>query len=100
MPPKENRFTKAEFDACFANSDKTSTKFGLLCICENFQNKFGVSVSKKISKKAKDRNQIRRRVYSAVDYKNLKKGTIFIVNKEIVGAKPAEIGKIIAENIS
>ena len=57
--------------------------------------RFGIIVSKKISKKAVDRNKIRRLVYLAV-IENLEKFSegmrvIFLVRPEIVGKKNEEV---------
>ena len=75
-----------------------SPLFGFLTYKENDdQKKFGFIVSKKISKRAVDRNKIRR-ILSEVVRKNLEKfkdGTriIFLTKKEILDKKYNEIEK-------
>jgi len=72
--------------------------FGFLTYKENDdQKKFGFIVSKKISKKAVDRNKIRR-ILSEVVLENLERfenGTriIFLTKKEILGKKMKEVEK-------
>ena len=66
--------------------------------------RFGVIISKKISKKAVDRNKIKRRLMEVLG-KNLKsfglgKRILFLVKKEILGVKPGEIEKEISKLIS
>lgn len=63
---------------------------------EDKNKKFGVIVSKKISKNAVDRNKIRRLIYLTV-FNNINKFTegvriIFLVRPEIVGKKYEEVG--------
>jgi ribonuclease P protein component len=75
-----------------------SPLFGWLTYKENDdQKKFGFIVSKKISKKAVDRNRIRR-ILSQIVQKNLDKfenGTrlIFLTKQEILGKKMIEVEK-------
>lgn len=66
--------------------------------------KFGTVISKKISKRAVDRNKIRRRLMEVLG-KNLdifKKGkrVLFLVKKELLGVKPEEIEKEIKRLMS
>ena len=79
-----------------------SPLFGWLFYKENDDlKKFGFVVSKKISKKAVDRNRIRR-VLSEIIRKNLdkfEKGTrlIFLTKQEILGKKMVEIEKEVSK---
>ena len=85
-----------------------SPLFGFLVYKENDDlKKFGFVVSKKISKKAVDRNRIRR-ILSEVVRKNLEKfenGTriVFLTKQEILGKKmeeiETEINKFLISNV-
>ena len=100
MLKRENRIRLRKEFAEIKNKGKIlySPLFGFLTQKENDdQKKFGFIVSKKISKKAVDRNKIRR-ILSEVVRKNLGKfenGTriIFLTKKEILGKKMKEIEK-------
>ena len=66
--------------------------------------KFGTVISKKISKRAVDRNKIRRRLMEVLG-KNLDmfergKRILFLVKKELLGVKPEEIEKEIKRLMS
>lgn len=82
-----------------------SPLFGALCLInETTEVKFGFIISKKISKKAVERNKIKRRM-SEILRKKLtvfKPGTkiIFLTKKSILGAKIAEVEKEIEKLIS
>jgi len=97
---RENRIRLRKEFAEIKNKGKIlySPLFGFLTYKENDdQKKFGFIVSKKISKKAVDRNKIRR-ILSEVVRENLEKfenGTriIFLTKKEILGKKMKEIEK-------
>lgn len=100
MLKRENRIRlKKEFSE-IKNKGRVlySPFFGFLIYKENDDlKKFGFIVSKKISKKAVDRNKIRR-VLSEIVRKNLDKfenGTrvVFLTKQEILGKKMAEIEK-------
>ena len=98
MLKRENRIRLKKEFAEIKNKGRVlySPLFGFLTHKENDdQKKFGFIVSKKISKKAVDRNKIRR-ILSEVIRKNLEKvdnGTrvIFLTKKEILGKKYNEI---------
>ena len=100
MLKRENRIRLRKEFAEIKNKGKIlySPLFGFLTYKENDdQKKFGFIVSKKISKKAVDRNKIRR-ILSEVVRENLEKfenGTriIFLTKKEILGKKMKEIEK-------
>lgn len=100
MLKRENRIKLKKEFAEIKNKGRVlySPLFGFLTHKENDgQKKFGFIVSKKISKKAVDRNKIRR-ILSEVIRKNLEKfenGTrvIFLTKKEILGKKMKEIEK-------
>lgn len=70
--------------------------FGILMLDKKDNEiKFGMVVSKKISKKAVERNKIRRRLMTVLG-KNLKKfalgkRVLFLVKKDLLGVKPKEI---------
>lgn len=69
MLPKKNRITKkTDFDAVFKNGRGDKEGFFLLkCISSVCpESRFGLIVSKKISKKAVVRNRIRRQLYSVI----------------------------------
>jgi ribonuclease P protein component len=68
---------------------------GLVLQTEDKDKRFGIIVSKKISRRAVDRNKIRRLVYLAIS-ENLEKLSegiriIFLVRPEIVGKKYEEV---------
>lgn len=100
MLKRENRIRLKKEFAEIKNKGRVlySPLFGFLTHKENDdQKKFGFIVSKKISKKAVDRNKIRR-ILSELIRKNLEKfenGTrvIFLTKKEILGKKMKEIEK-------
>ncbi|MFA6184561.1 MAG: ribonuclease P protein component [Candidatus Shapirobacteria bacterium] len=100
MLKRENRIRLKKEFAEIKNKGRIlySPLFGFLTCKENDdQKKFGFIVSKKISKKAVDRNRIRR-VLSEVVRKKLEKfenGTrvIFLTKKEILGKKYDEVEK-------
>ena len=100
MLKKENRIRSKKEFLEIKNKGKVlySPLFGFLMCQENDDlKKFGFIVSKKISKKAVDRNRIRR-VLSEVVRKNLdkfKNGTrvIFLTKQEILGKKMVEVEK-------
>ena len=65
MLPKLQRFTTQLFDKVFKRTKKVRTKNGLFLISPTkHQPKFAVVVSKKITKKAVQRNKLRRQIYS------------------------------------
>lgn len=85
MLPKKSRITRKEFPALLSSRNFFHSDHFILRSAESGDHKphLGVSVSKKISKKANIRNTIRRRVYSAVypELKNLKSFLMLIVAK-------------------
>jgi ribonuclease P protein component len=97
---RENRIKSRREFVEIKNEGKLlySPFFGFLVHKENDkQKKFGFIVSKKISKRAVDRNKIRR-ILSEVIRKNLEKfedgiRVIFLTKKEILGKKMKEIEK-------
>jgi len=75
---------------------KYSPLFGyLVANDESSDKKFAVIVSKKISKKAVDRNQIRRRITEVLnkEWNNIPEGTrgVFLTKKEILGKSLKDI---------
>lgn len=103
---RENRIrSKKEFFE-IKNKGRVSYSplFGWLICKENDDSKkFGFIVSKKISKKAVDRNKIRR-VLSEIVRKNLdkfEKGTrlVFLTKQEILGKKMEEVEKEVGKFI-
>lgn len=100
MLKRENRIRLKKEFAEVKNKGRIlySPLFGFLTYKENDdQKKFGFIVSKKISKRAVDRNKIRR-ILSEVVRENLERfenGTriIFLTKKEILGKKMKEIEK-------
>jgi len=97
---KENRIRSKKEFLEIKNKGRVlySPFFGFLTCQENDDlKKFGFIISKKISKKAVDRNKIRR-VLSEVVRKNLdkfKNGTrvVFLTKKEILNKKMIEVEK-------
>ena len=100
MLKKENRIRSKKEFLEIKNKGRVlySPFFGFLTCQENDDlKKFGFIISKKISKKAVDRNKIRR-VLSEVVRKNLdkfKNGTrvVFLTKKEILNKKMIEVEK-------
>lgn len=73
-----------------------SPLFGMLVLSENVEEtKFGFLISKKISKRAVDRNRIRRLMAEAVRFnlKGIKKKVwvVFLVKRKMLGLKQAEV---------
>lgn len=65
MLPKNNRFTTQLFQLVFPKTKKMRTKNGLFLYARAKSNpKFSVVVSKKITKKAVERNKLRRQIYT------------------------------------
>ena len=99
MLKRVNRiFSRKEFGEIKTNGTLIRSRLvsGLVLKKGDKDRRFGIIVSKKISKRAVDRNKIRRLVYLAVT-ENLEKfneGTrvIFLVRPEIVGKKNEEVG--------
>ena len=98
MLKRENRIrSKKEFAEIKEKGRiKYSPLFGyLVANNESSDKKFAVIVSKKISKKAVDRNQIRRRITEVLknEWNNIPEGTrgIFLTKKEILGKTLKEI---------
>jgi ribonuclease P protein component len=97
---RENRIRSKKEFAEIKNKGKAlySPLFGWLFYKENDDlKKFGFIISKKISKKAVDRNRVKR-VLSEIIRKNLDKfenGTrlVFLAKQEILGKKMVEIEK-------
>lgn len=75
-----------------------SRLFGMVVLDkEDDELKFGVIISKKISRKAVERNKIRRRLMEVL-VKNIEKfdmgkRILFLAKKEVLGVKPEEIEK-------
>jgi ribonuclease P protein component len=72
--------------------------FGIVVLDKKDDKKqFGVIVSKKISKRAVDRNKIKRRLMEVLskelDVFGLGKRVLFLVKKDMLGVKPDEIEK-------
>jgi len=82
MLPKKNRLTKdKEFNNVFKNGRSSYTKIlGFKAIKNNLNlNRFGIIVSKKVSKKAVERNKIKRQIRAIIKSKNLHQGYDIIV---------------------
>ena len=84
MLPKINRIKKKkEFEVIFKNSKSLRSNLFIFKIMKNSLgiNRFGFVVSKKISKKAVDRNKIRRRLSDLMraEEKNIKIGTDLLI---------------------
>ncbi len=71
MLPKKNRISKKEFGELLKNSKRYNTDHFLFYLAKNkaTYTKFAVSVSKKVCRRAVDRNKIRRRGYSVISKK-------------------------------
>ena len=69
--------------------------FGVVILEGKEENRFGIVISKKISKLAVERNKIRRRIYEAVakELKEMRKGiwVLFLVKREIMERESEEI---------
>lgn len=74
---------KNDFEAVFENGRKIYGKYvSLFAVKNNLKfNRFGVIVSNKVSKKAVERNRIRRRITEVIkqDFKLLKNGFDFVI---------------------
>jgi ribonuclease P protein component len=85
MIPKKFRIERKEFPALLSSRNFFHSDYFILRTSSSFDNKphVGVSVSKKISKKAVVRNTIRRRVYAVVflELSRLKSNLILVVAK-------------------
>lgn len=84
MLPKKQRISRDLFKKVDWPKDGFySTNHFFLKFFPYFETKASVSVSKKVSKKAVDRNRIRRRIYSKLETQitNLKKGLYHITTK-------------------
>ena len=79
---------KKEFEAVFRKGKTKAGKLVFLKILKNNQddNRFGVVVSKKISKKAVNRNKIKRRLRETIRQAHIKPGLniIIIAKPEII----------------
>lgn len=64
MPPKSQRFNRSEFASHFKTGVRYHTTHFTFIITPGEAVKYGVVVSKKVAKKAHDRNRIRRRIYT------------------------------------
>lgn len=98
--PKENRFKERKSFALVLRKGRTiKGKFLILKFIENSlkKSRFGFIVSKKISKKATDRNKLKRRISEIVriKIKEIKKpiDAVFIARKGIEKQKFQEIEK-------
>lgn len=98
--PKENRFKERKSFASVLRKGKTvKGKFLILKFIKNnlTKSRFGFIISKKISKKATDRNKIKRRISEIVRMKTreIKKpiDAVFIARKNIEKQKFQEIEK-------
>jgi ribonuclease P protein component len=92
MLPKKNRANKKEFDLIFKNGKFVSSPNLTLKYIKNIENvgflsyKFAFVVSKTVSKKAVERNRLKRKGFSLLSdilkEKPLKIGAIFIFGKK------------------
>lgn len=98
MIAKKFRFGKrADFDKIFRSPNKFYSNNLVLKFykTENLNNRFAIVVSKKISKKAVERNKIRRRIYEVLRL-NLDKiktpyDIVFLVKKGVISLEYCEI---------
>jgi len=102
MLPKENRLKKRkDFDQAFKKGKSFNESFLFLKIGKNSfkKSRFGFVVSQKISKKATERNKVKRRLREIVRKKlpSIKEGMdiILIAKPEIENKEHQEIKKLI-----
>ncbi len=97
MVPKKNRLTKKEIDRI----KKTKTAvvqgkyFGLIFLPQREEKKFGVILSTKISKKAVERNRIKRLLFQALEQNPIgEEGWfLFLAKKTSLEAKGEDLVK-------
>lgn len=86
---------KKEFEAVFKKGKTRAGKLVFLKILKNNldDNRFGIVVSKKISKKAVNRNKIKRRLKEIIRQINIKSGfdIVIVAKPEILDKKYQEI---------
>ncbi|MBI2267903.1 MAG: ribonuclease P protein component [Candidatus Blackburnbacteria bacterium] len=92
MLPKKYRLTdKADFDVVFSKGWRISGRFFVVLVLEKselFNSLLGIIVSSKVSKKAVDRNRIKRVVRSALGQSIVESKTFYLV---VVIAKAAAV---------
>lgn len=66
MLPKQKRLSQAEFSRFFASAKRLHTSFGQILYVPYEVKKASVVVSKKVYKKAVDRNHLRRQLYHLI----------------------------------
>lgn len=110
MFPKKNKLSRNDFTGTsFTGTSFTGTKihtplFTLIYNSNpNSELKIGIIASKKISKKAVDRNTLKRKLYSTLE-KVINKTTplklLFIVKPQIKLAKPEDILKTLSKSLT
>ena len=105
MFPKKNRLTKnKEFDHVFKKGRSSYNGIiGLKTASNDLDiNRFGIIVSKKASKKAVERNKIKRQIRAIIRSKSLKKGydCLVIALPKIESLSHEEIEKSIINNLT
>ncbi len=101
MLPKAKRLTKQEFNG--GGGKRLPFRFGSIRVTPSDALKVSVVVSKKISKRAVDRNKIRRRVYAGVREVfragEPKKSFVVYPNKEILSATFRDVVRALSESL-
>ncbi len=92
MPPKSQRLNRASFNVYFKSGARRNTPHLTVIFKETNETKTAVVVSKKVFKKAHERNRLRRRIYACLG-KLQPSGMVCIVI-----AKPA-INKLTKKNL-
>jgi ribonuclease P protein component, eubacterial len=84
MLPKNSRISRKEFPGLLTSKRFFHSAHLSLRVAHSTKTQIAVSVSKKISKKASDRNTVRRRTYSALRLllKNIKPSMLLFVAKK------------------
>lgn len=89
MLSKTERLSRQDFTRFFASGSRTHSSFLTLIYTPATTLRAAVVVSKKVAKKAHERNTIRRRLYAAIERFRIEQGLKGVV---IVVAKPAVAG--------
>ncbi len=103
MLKKNQRLKRNEFEILLKKGKRIHNKHFVLTYINANETKCGVVVSKKISKKATDRNLIRRRVYSILGENMVlieNKHVSVSVKKSVLDIKYTNLEKSIIEELS
>lgn len=103
MLRKKERLTRLEFDRSFAISKRIHTPYLQILFTPSSSFHGSVVVSKKVYKKAVDRNKLRRQLYALLYqfYKehNMAQTYILITKPEIVKANKGEFSAVLKEGL-